>query len=679
MILKKLFIILIFLFIGLIEVKANADTGNCTPPFTDVSCDYWAINYISAVKDAGITKGCNPPQNDRFCPEDVVTRAQMAAFIIRAIEGEPTSYNANPYFADVPPAHWAFKYVQRVRERGIAQGYPGTNLYGPEDNVTREQMAKMLIMGLVSQGKISEPPTDYCASGSPFTDVDPSSWSCRYIKRLKELEITQGCNPPQNDRYCPQDRVTRAQMAAFIYRGFLSSNIQTSLSGTAATGKALASTAIYLKDAQGKIKSTITDANGKFTFDTSDLTPPFYLRTQGFGLFSYTEQKNGTANITPLTAAVVAIANNGNPDIYNNPSLQLNLDNAKNSLKTFLAPVLQKYNVQDADFISTPFEANGQGMDALMDSIFISVSQDSKTIEIKNPFTGETIGTGIFNNGSIAVADPINDDETNRLPQSPLHRKYFGYVKDNYGLPQDGPFMLDIVYDVDGKISVAITATEGDTGDIFFIYGNGQKTGNSISFTAPVILCHDTNENGTGIAEFVGTIDNNGNISGTFRNTLSAGDTCKVNNSNVYEGTFIAEDVTDVSPINVAGIYDGYATPTEWPEEGPATLEISQNGNSITVSITAISDTGQQYTRIGLGTVYGNYLMFRVPIILCHDTCSDCLADFATFFGKFDSNTNTISGIYGDGVPDGDYCKALDYDSTKRTTSAEGFWRAVKK
>jgi hypothetical protein len=201
---------------------ANATTPP-TPslPFIDVPPDYWAFNYINAIWDAGITKGCNPPQNDRFCPEDVVTRAQMAAFIIRAIEGEPTSYNANPYFADVPSTHWAFKYVQRVKERGIAQGYPGTNLYGPEDNVTREQMAKMLIMALVSRGKISEPPSDYCASGSPFTDVDPSSWSCRYIKKLKELGITQGCNPPANDRYCPQDRVTRAQMAAFIYRAFL--------------------------------------------------------------------------------------------------------------------------------------------------------------------------------------------------------------------------------------------------------------------------------------------------------------------------------------------------------------------------------------------------------------------------------------------------------------------------
>ena len=220
---KKNFVIffVLLLIMHFIVDRVTADVGNCSQPFTDVSCDHWAINYIKAVKDAGITKGCNPPANDKFCPEDVVTRAQMAAFIIRAIEGEPTNYNTNPYFSDVPSSHWAFKYIQRVKERNIAQGYPGTNLYGPEDNVTREQMAKMLIMGLVSQGKITEPPTDYCASGSPFTDVDPSNWSCRYIKRLKELGITQGCNPPANDRYCPQNPVTRAQMATFIYRGFL--------------------------------------------------------------------------------------------------------------------------------------------------------------------------------------------------------------------------------------------------------------------------------------------------------------------------------------------------------------------------------------------------------------------------------------------------------------------------
>jgi hypothetical protein len=35
---------------------------------------------------AGITLGCNPPQNDRFCPDDSVTRGQMAAFLRRALD-----------------------------------------------------------------------------------------------------------------------------------------------------------------------------------------------------------------------------------------------------------------------------------------------------------------------------------------------------------------------------------------------------------------------------------------------------------------------------------------------------------------------------------------------------------------------------------------------------------------
>jgi hypothetical protein len=35
---------------------------------------------------AGITQGCNPPQNNRFCPNDVVTRGMMAAFLVRGLD-----------------------------------------------------------------------------------------------------------------------------------------------------------------------------------------------------------------------------------------------------------------------------------------------------------------------------------------------------------------------------------------------------------------------------------------------------------------------------------------------------------------------------------------------------------------------------------------------------------------
>jgi len=453
--------------------------------------------------------------------------------------------------------------------------------------------------------------------------------------------------------------------------------ITQTLSGTVATGKPLSSVAVYLIDSKGNKRSAITDANGKFSFDTTDLTPPFYLRTQEFGLFSYTDQKSGTANITPLSTATVKVANNGElPDITK--ATQLNLDNAKTSLKNLLNPVLQKYEVQNADFITTPFNADGKGMDAVLDSILIST--DNQTIEIKNPFTGDKIGEGTLSNGSVSVTDPITSDEVNSLPQSVASRKYFVYVKDKYNSPEYGPIMVDIVYADNGKISATMTATDGDTGDIFFIYGNGTKNGNNISFTASVVMCRDTNKNGTGTAEFTGTIDANGNITGAFTNTLTPGDTCKESGSNIYEGTFTAEDVTNATLANVAGTYDAYVTPDEWTEEGPATLKITQNGSNINVSITAINgDTGKPFTRSGQGIVYGNYVIFRVPIIMCHDTNANAEAEYATFFGRFDSTTNTISGIYGDGIPAGDSCKAPDYDTNQHTTAAQGFWRSVKK
>ena len=39
---------------------------------------------IERLSAAGITKGCNPPVNDRFCPRAAVTRGEMAAFLVRA-------------------------------------------------------------------------------------------------------------------------------------------------------------------------------------------------------------------------------------------------------------------------------------------------------------------------------------------------------------------------------------------------------------------------------------------------------------------------------------------------------------------------------------------------------------------------------------------------------------------
>jgi photosystem II stability/assembly factor-like uncharacterized protein len=179
--------------------------------FSDVPASHWAYNYINAIYNAGITTGYG---DGRFGPEDNVSREQMAAFIVRAKEGEPPSNycdSGNP-FPDVAPDMWPCKYIKKLYELGITTGY-ADGTYRPYDLVPREQMATFIVRAVEG-----EPPEDYCDSGSAFSDVTATMWSCRYIKRLKELNITTGYG---DGTYGPYDLVTRAQMAAFLSRAFL--------------------------------------------------------------------------------------------------------------------------------------------------------------------------------------------------------------------------------------------------------------------------------------------------------------------------------------------------------------------------------------------------------------------------------------------------------------------------
>ncbi len=100
---------------------------------------------INALAEAGITKGCNPPDNTLYCPGRSVTRGEMAAFLVRA-----------------------FGYTD-----------PG--------------------------------------DGDLFTDDDGSVFESD-IDRLAVAGVTKGCNPPDNTRFCPNEPVTREQMASFLAR-----------------------------------------------------------------------------------------------------------------------------------------------------------------------------------------------------------------------------------------------------------------------------------------------------------------------------------------------------------------------------------------------------------------------------------------------------------------------------
>jgi hypothetical protein len=182
--------------------------------FVDVSSNHWAEEAIYKIFYAGITRGCS--QNPlMYCPDGTVTRTQMAVFLGRAVHGSNfTPPSATGIFSDVPVSYWAAGWIEQFYNDGITSGC-GTNplRYCPGNNVTRAQMAIFLLRSKL--GKNYTPPS---ANGI-FSDVPVTYWAADWIEQLYNEGITTGCgtNPLQ---YCPNNSVTRAQMAVFIMRTF---------------------------------------------------------------------------------------------------------------------------------------------------------------------------------------------------------------------------------------------------------------------------------------------------------------------------------------------------------------------------------------------------------------------------------------------------------------------------
>lgn len=160
---------------------------------------------IEAIAAAGITTGCNPPGNTRFCPARAVTRGQMAAFLARAL-GLPEA--AVDRFDD-DQGHLFEGAINRIAAAGITVGCnpPRNDRFCPDQAMSRGEMAAMLARAF------GYPATQ----DDHFVDDDGLAFE-EAINRIAAAGITVGCNPPLNDRFCARDQVTRDQMATFLTR-----------------------------------------------------------------------------------------------------------------------------------------------------------------------------------------------------------------------------------------------------------------------------------------------------------------------------------------------------------------------------------------------------------------------------------------------------------------------------
>jgi CHRD domain len=161
---------------------------------------------IETIAAAGITRGCNPPDNDEYCPDDGFTRGQAAAFFNRALHLLASSEDA---FDDDGESIFEGD-INAIAAIGITRGCnpPANDAFCPDDTVTRAQWASFMVraLGLTEGGDVDR-----------FTDDDNSTHETD-INRIAAAGITLGCNPPDNDQFCPEDTVSRAQAASFFVR-----------------------------------------------------------------------------------------------------------------------------------------------------------------------------------------------------------------------------------------------------------------------------------------------------------------------------------------------------------------------------------------------------------------------------------------------------------------------------
>ena len=124
------------------------------PPATHTFSDLpvagkeWQEAWVDQFYLLGITSGCGVSPL-RYCPENAVTRAAMAVFILRAIEGaEYTPPPATHTFSDMPVVgkEWMEAWVDEFYDRGITGGCGTDPLrYCPENSIKRQGMAAFIV------------------------------------------------------------------------------------------------------------------------------------------------------------------------------------------------------------------------------------------------------------------------------------------------------------------------------------------------------------------------------------------------------------------------------------------------------------------------------------------------------------------------------------------------------
>ena len=182
------------------------------PTFVDVPFDHWAHDEIETLYQGGYVSGCSSAPL-MYCPENAMTRAESAVFVVRGING--AAYTppdpGQLIFADVPLSEWFSKWSAALWNAGYTAGC-GTNplVYCPLQEHTRTEGTVFFLRML--HGASYTPPDPR----GIFADVSIEFWGAKWIEEAYKAGLIPACASAPELKFCPDDPLTRAMAASMM-------------------------------------------------------------------------------------------------------------------------------------------------------------------------------------------------------------------------------------------------------------------------------------------------------------------------------------------------------------------------------------------------------------------------------------------------------------------------------
>ena len=182
----------------------TGNNGSSSTPFLDIRT-HWAKSAIESAVAKGLFAGTSPTT---FHPDQAMNRAMLVTVLYR-MEKEPAAEGRGKSFADVSAGAYYAKAVAWASDKGVVAGYSETQ-FGPEDTITREQLAVILNRYATHKGYNTSKTADLAA----FQDADQiSEWARVPVQWANVMKLLNGRT---STTLAPKGSATRAEVAKIL-------------------------------------------------------------------------------------------------------------------------------------------------------------------------------------------------------------------------------------------------------------------------------------------------------------------------------------------------------------------------------------------------------------------------------------------------------------------------------